>query len=244
MYLEIDYEGAEAGDDDAPSSGSKGYSVPPQSVCIYDQSSNAIYTFDGVLKIQHNLSMDMQEEPSGDKANLYTNNAKNEPDKLTLDVMMSDVYTGGQEFKSGGHMSSDQQTIFTATKDAVIRENRNEWGRSEMFFYVLHWLKEERRKLSVITPQFVHVDMILTTVTVNQEDSTPFGWEGQIVFQHAYPKKEQKKTNNPTGGENPENIGSGLIFKGLTGGLDFVSAFVNTNTKTEGSSSKKGGSGG
>ena len=219
VYLEIDYEGVEGVYEDEQTTSSKGYEVPPQSVCIYDQNDNSMDTFDGVLKVQHKLSMDIQEEPTGKTAKLYVNNAKNQPDKVVLDVMMSDVYSGGGSIISNaGSLTAAQQEGFTATKYSLMkRDVQNPWTRSENAFYTLHWLKEQRRKIMVITPQFVYTDMILSSVTANHEDTTPFGWEGQITFQHAFEKVEKKKKSNPDNGGGSGIIGSSYIAHVIKG---------------------------
>jgi len=191
VYLLIEYA-----EDSKSSSGSKpkkeeGFAVPPQSVCIYDQSDKSTYMFDGVTKVQHVLALDIQEEPDKKKKD-YVNNAKNEPDKLTIDVLMSDVYSGK------GSIITKAQKLKNVQKDV-----KKSWTRSATAFNTLHWLKEERRKLTVITPQFVYTDMILSNVTVNHDDACPFGWEGQLTFQHAYKaKKATKKATKDNGTEN------------------------------------------
>lgn len=205
MYLQIEYEdGAAAAKPTPTPKKTKGLKPPPQSVCIYDQTDGAVYLFDGVLKIQHSLSLDIQEEPDNKKKE-YVNNAKNQPDKLTLDVIMSDVYTGGGAIVSkAGGLSAAQNTAFSKTKSSLYRQSSGR-TRSENAFYTMHWLKEQRRKLSVITPQYVYVDMILESVTVNQDDQVQNGWEGQLSFQHAFKAKPivKKKKSQDTGTNSP-----------------------------------------
>lgn len=199
IYLEITYDSGTEKKTETPKKKEKGFAVPPQSVCIYDQSDGSIYLFDGVTKIQHSSSLDLQEEPDSKKKSEYVNNAKNQPDKVSLDVMMSDVYTGGGAIvnKAGG-MSSDQNKAYKKTSGSLIQSGRT---RSESAYYTLHWLKEQRRKLTVVTPQYVHIDMILSSMTVNQDDSCPYGWQGQIEFQHAFKAKAVKKKKTKQGEE-------------------------------------------
>ena len=222
VYLLIEYEGVPT---PAPKPVAKraqtdAFQVPPQNVAIYDQSDGAIYMFDGVTKIQHALSMDIQEEPDSKKKDKYVNNARNEPDKLTIDVVMSDVYTaGGAIISRAGSYSGTEQKASNATKSALTaRDTSGGWTRSESAFHTLHKLKEERRKLSVITPQYVHTDMILSTVTVNQDDQNPFGWEGQLVFQHAFEQKAKKQDNSKktnTGSSKPSESTFSSIINGV-----------------------------
>lgn len=175
------------------------FSVPPQSVCIYDQTDESVYLFDGVTKIQHSLTMDIQEEPDDKKKSKYLNNARNNPDKLTIDVVMSDVYTGEGAIVTKASDLSSQQTKAGDAASKVLGSPvsaKSSWTRSEAAANTLHWLKEQRRYVSVITPQYVHVDMIISSVTINQDDNFPCGWEGQIVFQHAFEKEVKKPTNS------------------------------------------------
>lgn len=198
VYLEITYDSFSEKKKGGTKK-KKGLAVPPQSVCIYDQSDGSVYLFDGVTKIQHSASLDLQEEPDNKKKSEYVNNAKNQPDKVSLDVVMSDVYTGGGAIvRKAGSLSSAQSKAFKKTSSSLIQSGRT---RSESAYYTLHWLKEQRRKLSVITPQFVHVDMILSSITVNQDDSCPYGWQGQIEFQHAFKAKSVKKKKTKQGGD-------------------------------------------
>lgn len=210
VSLVVDYEDSGPGTVSQPTlkKSDSVFSVPPQSVCIYDQDDGSVYLFDGVAKVQHNLTLDLQEDPDSKKAKQYINNAKNQPDKLTLDVVMSDVYSGGGAIITKAEdAGSDQNKAGTATSSYLMNPYvaKSSWTRSEAAFHTLHYLKESRKKLSVITPQYVHVDMLLASVTVNHDDETPFGWQGQIVFQHAFEPKEKKKTT-PT-----KDPGNGVI---------------------------------
>lgn len=207
VYLLIEYEdGASKTPAKTPAKKSKGLKPPPQCGCIYDQEDGSIYLFDGILKFQHSVSLDIQEEPDNKKKE-FVNNAKLQPDKLTLDVIMSDVYTGGGAIvNKAGALSSAQNTAFNKTKSSISREGSSR-TRSENAYYAMHWLAQQRRKLSVITPQYVYVDMILESMTVNQDDQIQNGWEGQLTFQNAFKAKAVKKkkksqdvkTNTPPG---------------------------------------------
>jgi len=199
VYLEIYYEGGAAVQmENTNKKKEEAFSVPPQSVCIYDQTDDNIYMFDGVTKIQHSLTMDIQEEPDSKKKNKYVNNARNNPDKLTIDVVMSDVYTNTGAIITQANDYNSQQTQAGNAASKMLGASfstQSSWTRSEAAANTIHWLKEQRRLLSVITPQFVHVDMIIASVTISQDDNTPFGWEGQIAFQHAF-EEEKKQTNS------------------------------------------------
>ena len=197
VYLQVDYTIPNFKASERSGS-NETLNIPPQSVCVFDQTTGKIYMFDGVIRIQHQLTMKIEEEPSK-KQDEYVNNARNEPDKVTLDVVMSDVHTGGSAFDESASLSTAQTVAKNSTKTAVETVE----SRSANAFAILHALKESRQKLAVITPQYVHVDMIIASVVGNQDETCPYGWTGQVVFQHAYEKKEeiQNNSNAKTGGD-------------------------------------------
>lgn len=176
----------------------KGLSIPPQSVCVYDQEDGTILMFDGVTKISHSMTTKIEEEPTKKKEE-YVNNAKNDPDKVTIDIVMSDVYGNEGAITKARSFTPLENQAYSATKSSLLpRNSGGDWPRSENAFYVLHDLKEKRKKLSVITPQFVHTDMLIASITVEQDSDHSYGWVGQIAFQHAFIVKEKKKDNNST----------------------------------------------
>ena len=198
VYLSIEYAGNSQQEPRTGSSKNR-FEVPPQCACIYDQTSGGVYLFDGVLKIQHNISVKLEEEPEK-KKDEYVNNARNEPDKVVLDVRMSDVYYGGSSTADATRLNEYQTQALNAAKKALIDSTKT---RSTSIYQTLHWLKEQRRKLTLITTHYVYVEMIITSLTVNQDETSPCGWEGQITFQSAYKTKEQQK--NQSSGKPTDN---------------------------------------
>lgn len=195
VYLEIEYDDeAVQTQENNQSTGGPGFHIPPQKVAIYNQDTGAIYMFDGVEKIQHSFTLKIEEEPSNKKKE-YVNNALNEPDKVVLDVIMSDVYSdSGSLTVASGWEEAMQQTAYNAAKKSIDANENGVWSRSENAVRVLRALKEARTLVSVITPQYVHWDMLIETITVNQGSETPFGWTGQIAFKHK-PVAQKKKAN-------------------------------------------------
>ncbi|MBP5461976.1 MAG: hypothetical protein J6Y20_07615 [Lachnospiraceae bacterium] len=200
-YVDISYE-MPKGASNNPKPDSSGLTVPPQSCCIYDPSNGKVYIFDGVIRIQHQVTMKIEEEPSNKKEE-FVNNARNEPDKCTLEIMMSDVYTGNGALDASGSMSSAQSSSRNAVKNMISVED----SRSANAYSILHALKESRRRVSVITPQYVHTDMIISSIVVNQDESCPYGWSGQIVFQRAFAAKAKtvQNGNAQQGGDTKKN---------------------------------------
>lgn len=180
VYLQIKYESSASAATQKKKQDAM--SVPPQTCCLYDPGSGKVYMFDGVVRIQHQNSVKLEEEPNAEKYT-YVNNALNEPDKVTLDVIMSDVYTGTSALDSAPSVKSDQERALNAGKGAGLVV---ETSRSANAFGVLKELKESRQYLEVVTPQHVYVEMMITSIVANQDESCPYGWSGQITFQSKY----------------------------------------------------------
>ena len=209
------------------------FSVPPQSVAIYNQDNGKLYMFDGVTKIQHTFSVRIDEEPDKKKEE-YVNNARNQPDKLSIDFLMSDVYT------DNGNMSiatawdeSSQQTVYNKAQGTILtaQDATGAWSRSGNAVWNLRKMKENRTKLSIITPQYVHVDMIIESLTVNQDDTCPYGIQGQIVFQHTFKVAAQKNNNtsNKKSGNTPiaPSISASSIGNVLSNTLSSITNFLS-----------------
>ena len=204
VYLWIEYD--EGSGDTSTSEEVTNYSqseqmlTPPQSVCLYDHENGHVYLFDGVTKVQHNLSVDIQEEPSKKKEQ-YVNSARNQPDKVTLDVVMSDVFSGtGAIYDDAPSFTSAQKKAFEWTREVLLPPymNSKTWSRSQNAFYTMHYLKYERRKLSVITPHYVYTDMIIASVTGTYDDTCPYGLIMQIELQGAYEVTTKKNNTSST----------------------------------------------
>ena len=189
IMLEIEYE-ENAEDDNMESTSidseggqteieATGFRVPPQNLCIYDQEDGKIYVFDGILKSQANMSLKIEEDPSK-KKELYVNNARNEPTKVTWDVAMSDVYSGSSNLTIGNPASEAQQLAIGSFSGGGM-ETRS--GRAAV---TLRTLKEARHMLTVLTALDVFTDMLLQSVVINQDDQCPCGWNGQLTFQEKY----------------------------------------------------------
>lgn len=161
---------------------------PPQSVCLINQSNWHVYLFDGVNKVQHDATVDINEEPSKKKEE-YTNGARNEPDQVTLDVLMSDVYADkGDLYHDAGSFSSSQRTAFEWTRQMLLPPymNSSTWSRSQNAMYTLKKLKYDRQMLSIITPHYVYTDMIIESITATWDNTCTFGLIAQIKFKGVY----------------------------------------------------------
>ena len=209
VRLEIEYQ--ESGTTAAEAKPT-GLSVPPQSCAIYNPSNGKVYMFDGVQRIQHQNALKIEEEPNTEKHD-YINNALNEPDKLTLDVVMSDVYTGGGAIEGTPSMKSAQSSALNAAKGKGVTVTDS---RSAKAYGILKALKESRAMLSIITPQYVYTEMMISSIVASQDEASPYGWSGQIVFQNKYePVKPKPSSSNSSPGNGGSNTPTPSIVSGL-----------------------------
>lgn len=132
-----------------------------QPVYIYDTDKGKTYAFDGVTKIQHDLSLKIEEDTSSKKGKDIVNNAQNEPDEITMEVVMSNVYS---------------------TQSDITQSNDD---RAKGALATLMELKKARRKVQVITYFATYNNMLLQDITITQDESNHFGWTGQLTFKEA-----------------------------------------------------------
>lgn len=148
--------------------------IPEQPIYLYDPDTGATYYFDGVIKIEHAVQLKIEDDPSNiKKAEEYTNNAKNEPDEVKIEIAMSNVYatTGDLPGRSGDRL-----------KNA---------------FSVLDELKTSRKLLKVITSLKTYSDMLIKSLAVTQAEGNADGWSGELTLhQLVEPYKAAKKSNN------------------------------------------------
>lgn len=145
--------------------GSTDFPISDQIFYIYDPSQQTFYRFDGVVKVAHSLTLETKEDidDDDDHASEYINNARNKPDQITFDVIMSNVYT---------------------SRDALTDKQED---RSASAMEVLAIIKRNRALVDVITNIMVYTGMLLTGIAITQDDDTThFGWYGQLTFQEKY----------------------------------------------------------
>lgn len=139
--------------------------ISQQPAYIYDVDKRKTYVFDGVIKIQHTQTLKIEDDPSAKKGKNYVNNAQNEPDEITLDVAMSNVFSG-------------QSDITAQNSD-----------RSKGALATLMELKKARRKVQVVTYYATYSNMLLKSISVVQDETNQYGWTGQVTFHEAVAAK-------------------------------------------------------
>lgn len=140
---------------------------------VYDTARQKTISFDGIIEISHSLSLKVETDADNAKGADYINNARHEPDHVTLSVIMSE------------------------SRDTSLGSNRVRDTLSDLIT-----LKESRSLCQVITDLRTYTGMLLTDITVTRDDTTPSGWSGTLSFQEATASTAattaSTKTNNNT----------------------------------------------
>lgn len=143
--------------------------TPPQIMYLYDPETKSSYYFDGVTSLEHSLTVKVEDDPKNAKKETHINNAKVEPNKLTISAMMSNLYT---------------------TEGALPGKKKN---RAQNALDVLDRIRNDRKKLDVITSMRTYKEMLIESIAIKQDDSNVEGWEAQISLKQfmAAPKKAE-----------------------------------------------------
>ncbi len=112
------------------------------------------YTFDGVTSIAHSLTLKVEKDSDSSLGSDYINNARNEPDIVTLSVVASDVNSQLEDWSG-----------------QMIRS--------------LAAIKENRILCQVVTSLRSYDNMLLTEMSILQDETCPCGWMGTLTFTKA-----------------------------------------------------------
>ena len=136
------------------------------------------YSFDGVTSISHSLSLKISTDSDSSSTADTVNNARNEPDVVSLSVVASDAHV------------------------PVI-------GWTQQTFRSLAQIKELRILCRVVTPLRTYDNMLLSALSVLQDDTCPDGWTGTLTFTHAEAATAAVKTEDQS--STPRSTGSSAV---------------------------------
>lgn len=123
------------------------------------------YTFDGVVSVSHNLSLKISTDSDAEEGTDYVNNARNEPDVVTLSVVASDSHV-----PVAG------------------------WARQTLSS--LCQIKELRLLCQVFTSLRMYDNMLLSDLSVQQDETCPEGWVGTLTFTQAESASSAEPVND------------------------------------------------
>ena len=142
-----------------------GITISTSTAYISVKKKGLKFSFDGVTSISHALTLKVSTDSDSSEGSDYVNNARNEPDVITLSVVASD------------------------TNVAVS-------GWSKQTLTSLAQIKEQRLLCKVVTPLRNYKNMLLTSLTVQQDDTCPDGWIGTLTFTHTDPPATETRTDD------------------------------------------------
>lgn len=114
------------------------------------------YSFDGVTSISHSMSLKVATDSDTSGWADVINNARNEPDVVTLSVVASDTHVPVAGWAS--------QTLRSLCQ-----------------------IKENRLLCTVVTSMRSYSDMLLTAISVLQDENAQESWSGTLTFTHFEP---------------------------------------------------------
>ena len=132
---------------------------------ILVKSAGYRYTFDGVVSTAHSLNLKISTDSDSSDTSDTVNNARNEPDVVTLSVAASDAHVPVE-------------------------------GWSRQTFASMAQIKENRLLCKVVTPLRTYDNMLLSSLSVLQDETCPEGWTGTLTFTRADPPAAETKTEN------------------------------------------------
>ena len=172
------------------------------------QTTKEKYVFDGVVSITHALTLKVSTDSDSSTGADYVNNARNEPDVVTLSVAASDV---NPAVKHGNR----------ATVQALAE------------------IKEKRLLCRLVTNLRSYKNMLLTDLSVLQDETCPCGWTGTLTFTQVEPatpaSNPQDNSSTPTstgntapsGGSSPSSPSGSETPTHGDNGLTYFSHIMN-----------------
>ena len=133
------------------------------------------YSFDGVTSAAHSLSLKISTDSDSSSYADTVNNARNEPDVVTLSVVASDNHV--------------------AVKGWAMQTLRS-----------LAQIKENRLLCKVVTNLRTYDNMLLSAISVLQDETCPEGWTGTLTFTHTETAASASKTENQS--STPKSTGT------------------------------------
>lgn len=166
------------------------FEAPAQPAYIFDRDVNHSLLFDGIIKIQHNMQVKIEDDQKNVKKEMV-NNAKVEPNEVTFEVVMSDVYTTSGDLT--GSSGSRLVNAYTALEE----------------------LKNSRRKVDVITELMTYKNMLLKSIVTTQDETSTDSWHATVTFHEilAGDKNPTSQTSTPVDLGTQEGFTPTLLFQ-------------------------------
>lgn len=132
------------------------------------------YMFDGVIKVIHQSALRIHDDPANAKGEKYTNSAAIEPDRVVMDILMSDAVGTLDDFTTG----SPSRTFSAYQKLKELQRGRE--------LFTLH------------TRLHVYENMLIESISAAEYAEYAYGMVATVVYKHQMnPPAPAKKGDRP-----------------------------------------------
>ena len=125
-------------------------------------------------------------------------------------------------FVNGAKNQPDKVTLSVLETDAA----HSAAGWAARMLDVLESVKRKRLLCRVVTPHHTYEDMLLTGISVTQDEEHPDGWAGEITFTEYIPIVVLEETKTENNSSTPKNTGSTAPARTVSGTADAVGSAV------------------
>ena len=132
---------------------------------------------------------------------------------LSLKVFEKADATELGSFVNGAKNQPDKVTLSVIETDAA----HSAAGWASRMLDVLEAIKRNRYLCKVVTPHHTYDDMLLTGISVTQDEEHPDGWSGDITFTEYIPIVVLGETKTENNASTPKNTGSTAPAKTVSG---------------------------
>ena len=97
----------------------------------------------------------------------------------------------GSDYINGARNQPDRVVLSVAESDVM-----HSAGWSDRMLQALESVKRNRILCTVVTPALTYTGMLLSGLSVTEDEKNPFGWQGTLTFTQYSPAAPVQKTND------------------------------------------------
>ena len=142
---------------------------------------------------------------------------------LSLKVFETSDTTELGSFVNGAKNQPDKLTLSVLETDAA----HSAAGWATRMLDILASVKRQRLLCKVVTPHHTYDDMLLSGISVTQDEEHPDGWSGDITFTEYIPIVALQETKTEDNSSTAKNTGSTAPAKTVSGTATAVSAVAS-----------------
>ena len=137
---------------------------------------------------------------------------------LSLKVFDKADVTEHGSFVNGAKNQPDKVTLTVLETDTA----HSAAGWAARMLDILYTVKRDRLLCKVVTPHHTYDDMLLTNVSVTQDEEHPDGWSGELTFTEYIPVAILDETKTENNSSTAKNTGSTAPPKTVSGAASAV----------------------